>query len=275
MPSNPTFRSAIVGEGFHEAAPARGNMMFLRFLGLFLVASFLVVPQRAVGQDASAPAKSHTDPGSTKFVVPADTTIPLALKNALSSRTAYVGQAIYCETIYPITVADRIVIPVGSYVKGAVTQVIRPGRVKGRAQLGLRFESITLPDGTTRPMRATLSSFAGNGNQGFRREESKIEGESSRGEDAAKIGTTAAQGTIIGGLSTRSGKGAGIGAISGGAAGLIWVLATRGKEIVLPSGTNFELQLTLPLSFERDEVEPPSRYQQAPALPRRDFGPGL
>jgi hypothetical protein len=68
--------------------------------------------------------------------VPADTTIPLVLKNTISSRTASVGQAIYCETIYPITVGDRIVIPTGSYVKGSVTQVIRPGHVKGKAQIG-------------------------------------------------------------------------------------------------------------------------------------------
>ncbi len=246
--------------------------MLARFLALFLAVFPLTAPLCSLGQVTSSSPKAAGESSSSKLVVPANTTIPLELKNSVSSRTAYVGQPIYCDTIYPITVGNRIVIPAGSYVKGAVTQVIRPGRVKGKAQLGLRFQSLTLPDGTTRAMRATLSGFAGNGNQGFRREESKIEGESSKGEDAAKIGTTAAQGTIIGGLSTRSGKGAGIGAISGGAAGLIWVLATRGKEIVLPPGTNFELELTAPLSLDRDEVEPPSRYQEGPALPRREPG---
>lgn len=205
--------------------------------------------------------------------MPADTAIPLSLKKTLSSRTAYVGQAVYCETVYPITVGNRIVIPVGTYVKGAVTQVIRPGRVKGKAQIGLRFESLTLPNGTTRPLRATLSSYAGTGNEGFKREESKIEGASNKGEDAGKIATTATQGTIIGGLSTRSGKGAGIGALSGGIGGLIWVLATRGKEVLLPPGTNLELQLSSPLTFERDEIAPPSRYDEGPALPPHGPGP--
>jgi type IV secretion system protein VirB10 len=240
-----------------------------RFFPSLVVLSLVVWPRPALPQ-STPEASQQPDSGRPKVVVPTDTAIPLALKNAVSSRTAFVGQAVYCETIYPITVGNRIVIPVGSYVKGAVTQVRRPGRVKGKAQLGIRFESLTLPNGTTRPLRATLSSYAGNGNQGFRREESKIEGESSKGEDAGKIAATATEGTIIGGLSSRSGKGAGIGALSGGVGALIWVLATRGKEILLPPGTNLELQLATPLTYERDELEPPSRYDEGPALPRRD-----
>jgi len=240
-----------------------------RFFPSLVVLSLVVWPRPAPSQ-STPEVPQQPDSGRPKVVVPTDTAIPLALKNAVSSRTAFVGQAIYCETIYPITVGNRIVIPVGSYVKGAVTQVRRPGRVKGKAQLGIRFESLTLPNGTTRPLRATLSSYAGNGNQGFRREESKIEGESSKGEDAGKIAGTATEGTIIGGMSSRSGKGAGIGALGGGVGALIWVLATRGKEILLPPGTSLELQLATPLAYERDELEPPSRYDEGPALPRRE-----
>jgi hypothetical protein len=241
-----------------------------RFFLILIILSLIAWPQHAPSQSAPATSQAGPASSSSKVVVPTDTAIPLALKNTISSRTAFVGQAIYCETIYPITLGNRIVIPVGSYVKGAVTEVRRPGRLKGKAQLGIRFDSLTLANGATRPLRATLSSYAGNGNQGFRREESKIEGESSKGEDAGKIATTATQGTIIGGLSSRSGKGAGIGALSGGIGGLVWVLATRGKEILLPPGTNLELQLAAPLTFERDELEPPSRYDAGPTLPRRD-----
>ncbi len=241
--------------------------MLVRILLVLPTVAVLFAPP-ALGQDPSS--SGHPDSASPKLVVPAETNIPLALRNTVSSRTAHVGQAIYCETIYPITVGNRIVIPVGTYVKGAVTQVVRPGRIKGRAQLGLRFESITLPNGTTRPLRATLSAFAGNGEQGFHRDESKIEGASSRGQDAREITTSAAQGAIIGAIASRSGKGAGIGAASGGVGGLILVLATRGKEIVLPPGTNLELQLSAPLSFEREELDLPLDLPQGPALPRRN-----
>jgi type IV secretion system protein VirB10 len=214
---------------------------------------------------AETPAEK-SKPEDSRWVVPAQTLIPLTLRNAINSRTAYVGQAIYCQTIYPIAVQNRILIPVGTYVKGKVTEVRQPKRVKGRAQIGVRFDSITLPSGLTQPMRATLSSYAGSGEEGFSREEGRIEGKGSKGEDAGRIATTTAQGTIIGGLGTRTAKGAGVGALAGGAAGLIWVLATKGAHIVLPPGTNFELELTAPLKLEPDDYGTSPRYKDGPSL---------
>jgi hypothetical protein len=229
--------------------------------------------QTAIAQENQPGTGTNDSSASKRIVVPRETTIPLALKNSVSTRTASVGQSIYCETIYPITVGNRIVIPAGSYVKGSVTQVVRPGHVKGRAQLGLRFDSITLANGTTRPLRATLSGFAGNGNEGFHKQESKIEGESSKGSDAGKVAQTtvtgAEIGTIAGAAGHSVGKGLGIGSAAGAAGGLIWALASRGKDLVLPSGTNLELQLSAPLTFDESEIDSPSQYQNGPELPRR------
>jgi len=217
-------------------------------------------------------------PAASVLVVPKDTTIPVELRNSINSRTASVGQAIYCDTIYPITVGNRIIIPPGSWVKGEVTQVVRPGRVKGKAQIGLRFLEITLPNGTTRSLRATLSGFGGNGKEGFSKRESKVEGQSSKGEDVGKIAETtitgAEIGTIAGVGDHAVGKGLGIGSAIGAAGGAVWVLATRGKEIVLPSGTSLELQLSVSLNFYEDEVESPRNSPKGPALPPRDPGPG-
>lgn len=213
-------------------------------------------------------------PAETGIVIPVDTTIPLELRNTISTRTASVGDSIYCDTIYPVTLGNRIVIPVGSYVRGSITQVVRPGRVKGRGQLGLRFDSVTLPNGVTHQLRATLSSFGGNGKQGFKKSESKIEGESSKGEDAVLIARTtsagAETGLIVGAIRGGVGKGLGIGAAAGATAGVVSVLLSRGKEITLRPGTNLELQLISPLHLENDEVEPPSKYNEGPGLPPRD-----
>ena len=241
--------------------------------------AFLAFAISGSAQTAPAPAPAQAPPASTALVVPAETTIPLVLKNTINSRTAHVGQAIYCETIFPITVSNRIVIPEGSSVKGAITQVVRPGRVKGRAQIGLRFDTLILPNGTTRPLRAGLSGYSGTGNEEFSQKESKIKGQSSKGADAGKVAQTtvtgAEIGTITGAARGNPAEGLGIGSLAGAAGGLIWVLASRGKEIILPSGTNFELQLSQPLRFDRDEVESPSNYEKGPTLPKREIGPGL
>jgi len=207
-------------------------------------------------------------------MLPAATTIPLRLMNTINSRTTQAGQALYCETIFPITVGNRIVIPRGSSVKGSITEVVRPGRGRAKkAQIGLRFESLVLPNGITLPLRATLSGFGGTGKEGFQPKESKIENAPSKGEDVGKVAETtitgAELGAIVGAADRSVGKGLGIGSLAGAGGGLVWVMASRGKEIVLPPGTNFELQLSAPLTFTQDDLQPPSPYDQGvPRLPR-------
>ncbi|HXJ95230.1 MAG TPA: hypothetical protein VMT20_20500 [Terriglobia bacterium] len=224
---------------------------------------------------STPPAKTADASTAGEIVVPANTTIPLELRSQITSRTAYVGQAIYCDTIYPITVNNRIILPVRTYVKGEITQVTRPGKVKGKAELGLRFDEITLPNGVTKPLRATLSGFGGNGKEGFSAKEGRIEGESTKGQDAKTIAVPAATGATIGAIAGHDGLGAGIGGAAGAAGGLAAVLLTRGKEVVLPRGTSLELQLSAPLSFYRDEIETPANSLEGPDLGRRDPGPGF
>jgi type IV secretion system protein VirB10 len=242
------------------------------FFAVVLVIVALVPFQ--YGYPQSPQEKPPPTPTESTLMVPADTTIPLRLMNTINSRTAQPGQAIYCETIFPIMVGNRIVIPRGSSVKGSVTKVVHPGHVKGKAQIGIRFDTLILPDGTKRSLRATLSGFGGTGKEGFEPKESQIEGASSKGEKAGKVAETtitgAELGTIVGAAERSPVKGLGIGSLAGAAGGVVWILAGRGKQIVLPPGTNFELQLSAPLSFSREEVGPPSPYDEGPALPHKE-----
>jgi type IV secretion system protein VirB10 len=242
------------------------------FFAVVLVIAIIIPFQDGYPQSPQEkPASTSTE---STLTVPADTTIPLRLMNTINSRTTQAGQAIYCETIFPITVGNRVVIPRGSSVKGSVTKVVRPGRVKGKAQIGLRFDTLILPDGTRRSLRATLSGFGGTGKEGFQPKESQIEGASSKGEKAGKVAETtitgAELGTIVGAAERSPVKGLGIGSLAGAAGGVVWILAGRGKQIVLPPGTNFELQLSAPLTFSRDELGPPSAYDQGPAFPHKE-----
>jgi len=222
-------------------------------------------PPAGQGEQAQAPPA----PAGPMLMVPAQTTIPLRLMNTVNSRTAQAGQALYCETIFPITAGNKIVIPRGSSVKGTITQVVRPGRGGAKkAQLGLRFETLILPNGTTLPLRATLSGFGTAGKEGFQPKEAKIEGASSKGEDAGKVaGTTitgAELGTIVGAADHSALTGLGIGSLAGAGAGLVWILASRGKEIVLPPGTDFELQLSAPIAFNREALAASSENDRGP-----------
>jgi len=225
----------------------------------------------------AAPADSPVAIANSKIVVAADTTIPMILMNTINTKSAFVGQSIYCESIFPITVGNHIIIPKGSSIRGTVTEVVRPGRVKGRAQIGLRFDELILPNGTTRHLRATLSGFGSAGDDKFKPKEGQIEGGGSKGKDVETVARTtipgAEIGTIVGAAKGSPLEGLGIGSAIGAAAGVAWILSTRGKDIVLPHGTSLELQLIQPVNFDREEVEPPSRYDAGPAIPRREYGP--
>ena len=92
------------------------------------------------------------------YTIETGTRIPLALISSVSSKSSSPGDRIYLETAFPIVNGNHIVIPTGSYVTGTVTEVKRPGKVKGRGQLYVRFDSITLPNGITREFRSRLGS---------------------------------------------------------------------------------------------------------------------
>src|SRR6516165_7096907 len=153
-------------------------------------------------------------------VVPAGTVIPVKLTSRISSKHAQDGDGIYGTTSFPITVNNKIVIPEGSHVKGKITAVKRPGRVKGKAELALNFQTIVLPSGITLPLYTSL------GGTGDRKGEATVVGESSKSKDAEKIGTAAGQGTLIGVIagSGNRAKGGAIGGAGGAAVGTAAVL---------------------------------------------------
>jgi len=235
----------------------------MRLVNICAVCWVLAVIPLAGGVPQGAPPAAPLAPAPSAWTLPADTTIPLRLLSTINSRTAQPGQAVYCETIFPMTVGNRILIPSGSSVKGVITGVVRPGRLKGKAQIGLRFHTLVLPGGSTHALRATLAGFGSLGPEGFQPKEAKIEGGSNKGNDAGKVAQTTITGTEVGAIAgSASGsplKGLGIGSLAGATGGLVWVLASRGKQIVLPPGTNFDLLLNAPLTFRPDELGPPSR----------------
>src|SRR6185295_8417442 len=85
-------------------------------------------------------------------VVTKGTVIPVELLNKLSTKTIKEGDSIYARTIFPVTVNNQIVIPVGTNVYGKIKQADRAGKVKGRASLVLSFQTLILPGGLTVPI---------------------------------------------------------------------------------------------------------------------------
>lgn len=190
------------------------------------------------------------------YIVPAGTRVLLRLTNAINTKRSAPGDHVYLQTVAPIFIDRRLVIPVGSYVDGTVIEAQRAGKVKGKSALNLRFDSVTLPNGVKKDFRARTGSTDGSGS--VDRTEGRITGDSNKGGDARTVAQTGAAGAGIGGLagisSGHSGMGAGIGGAVGALAGLAGVFGSRGPDVTLPVGTSVEMVLDRELAFRPDEL---------------------
>jgi type IV secretion system protein VirB10 len=209
-----------------------------------------------LAQDAPAPATNQ--PAPAPFTVEVGTKMPLSLINSISTKHSAEGDRVYLETVFPILVNGRIVVPVGSYVAGTVTQIKKPGRVKGRGELYVRFDSLTLPNGVTRNFHGRIGSMDGNTRDELDRAEGTVRSEGNKAGDLRTIGEAAGAGAsvgvIAGSAAGHAGMGAGIGAAAGAAAGMAGVLLTRGPDAVLARGSTLEMVLDRPISFTESEL---------------------
>ncbi len=201
--------------------------------------------------------ENQSPPGS--YEVAAGTHVLLSMINSVSTKQAAVGDRIYLETAFPVLSGNRIVIPQGSWVTGTITEVKRPGRVKGRGSLQVRFDSLTLPNGVSRNFRSDLGALDARSNETLKREESKVGSSGDKKGDLGTVVGSTTAGTVIGsGIGAAAGnvaRGAGIGAGAGAAAGLLGVLLTRGPDAMLTKGSTVEMILDRPLTFNKADLD--------------------
>lgn len=183
--------------------------------------------------------------------IPKGAHVLLRMVNSINTRTAQEGDYVYLQTASPIIVDGRVVVPVGSYVQGAVSHARRSGRVSGRAELGIRLETLTLRGGKVLKFAPRLTAVDAEGtDQKVEPQENAIRQGAEKGRDAARIAILAGSGASIGGLADRSWSGAGIGGGAGGAVGLASVLLTRGREVDLRRGATLDVIFDRPVPLE-------------------------
>jgi hypothetical protein len=197
----------------------------------------LAAPRAAEASPAAeAPRTAESIPAadaSREVTIPAGTTLNLTLDTAVGSDTSRVEEAVTAHLARPIDVQGQTVLPEGSRLTGVVTDATRSAKVKGRAHLAVRFDSLT-PRGEDHRYAIRAASIA-------------RMAEGTKRKDAMKIGAPAAGGAIIGALLGGK-KGALVGTAAGGGAGTAVVLSTRGQEVHLAKGSALTLRLTAPVT---------------------------
>jgi hypothetical protein len=181
----------------------------------------------ACSGNAAAQAANYRD-----VTLRAGTVLPVTLETTVGSDTSRVEQPVKGRLRRAVMVNGVQVLPAGAAVSGHVTSARRPGRVKGRGLIAMRFTQLDTPGaGSSKISTATVSRLA----------------PATKQKDALEIIAPAAAGAVIGRLV--GGKGAAReGAVIGGAGGTGYVLATRGKDVRLGRGASLSVRLTAPLT---------------------------
>jgi hypothetical protein len=185
---------------------------------------------------SSAAPKAPAAPAPVEYrelTIPAGTVLPVELQSTVASDTSQVEDVVRARLRRAIVIDGTTALPAGSTLGGSVTEATRSGRVKGRARVGFRFNTIE-PSGGDERLRIRTTTVARTA-------------PATKKQDAAKIGIPAAGGAIIGGV-VGGGDGAAKGAAIGGAAGTGVVLSTRGKEIRFGPGADFSVKLLEPVT---------------------------
>jgi hypothetical protein len=198
------------------------------------------------------------DPPPVKLIMLASgTKIPLTLKQGITTKSARPGDPVYAQTAFPITADNQIAIPAGTYVQGEVRQVVRPGRVKGRAELQMSFTSMIFPNGYTVMLPGAVQNTPGSTTNSMKGKEGTIQGDSSKGKDVGTVVAATIPGAGIGALAD-GGKGAAVGAAAGGVLGLATVLLTRGPEVTLGTGDSVEMVLESNIELDAAQARRPA-----------------
>ncbi len=210
---------------------------------------FAVIVPLAVFASGALPAWAVTLQPGTEIVVRLENQV-VPSRKSLERFSALV--------VYPVFADGQEVLPAGCEVEG---------RVRGsKKRIQLSPQTLTLPNGRRLDFNAAVEEIDRKQLRAAL-EEGTIERSGSKADttrEAAEIGMT---GAGIGAMTTRSAKGAGIGAAVGVAAVLIGrKIASSRAPTVIPAGTQLTMSLARPLEI-------PEGLTEAPVSERRPRDP--
>jgi hypothetical protein len=171
-------------------------------------------------------------PAVKSLTIPAGESATPAAAPEVASDSSHVEDPVRATLRRPVVVDGETVLPAGAELTGVVTGAERSGRVKGRARVAYRFDTVRLDGERYEIVTSPISHLA----------------PATKRQDATKIAIGAGAGAAVGAL-LGGGGGAAKGAAIGGAGGTGVVLATRGREVRLGPGADVSTRLTAPATI--------------------------
>jgi hypothetical protein len=185
------------------------------------------------------------------------TEVHLTLLTPVSTSTSREGDPFIAVLAQPLALDSRIILPAGTRVHGVVGTIQKPKNFsifRGQAYMNLAFKSVEM-DGRLIPVQMSLIAIGHPRIDSYstaRRDVKIIEGEVVQEKhdykgDAYGVAVGGGGGTLMGVLFSNVARGIGIGF----AAGAVYVVARKGREVELPAQTGLltrlDSTLTLPV----------------------------
>ena len=209
--------------------PKRILSMLVRQLSAALLLSFLCSAQEV---HIPVPARALNDQPKTRMVVPAGIQVTLALTSPIVARSAAIGQPVYTQTAFPVTLNNQMAIPAGTYVQGQIVVLKRPGLFSPHAQFQFNFTKIIFANGYTVVLPQTRHT--------------------ANGQTAAQQAsqTAAPADDVIPAVASP------------------YVDVTSGNDVLLDNGAQFDMVLQVPLRLNASLVAAATKMIKATQLPQ-------
>jgi hypothetical protein len=176
---------------------------------------------------------------SGEFVIPNGTQLVAQLNNNLSTNTARDNER-FTMTVRSPSQYD------GATIEGYLTNVNRSGRITGRSEMTLNFDTIRLRDGRNYRFAGIVETVRTPGNETVRVDnEGAVREDDQTGKTVQRTAIGTAVGAIIGAIAG-GGKGAAIGAVLGAGAGAGSVYVQGREDLELTTGTEFTIRASGP-----------------------------
>ena len=166
--------------------------------------------------------------------IPSGTQLNLRLTSRIDSKQNHPGDRFTTEVTTPGEYE-------GAVVEGHIEKLNQSGKVSGRTEMALAFDSIRLRDGRSADLTASLEKIIESETVKTVDEEGNVKTGSRTKDSQTRGAIGGAAGAIIGGIAGGV-KGAVLGAIIGGAAGVGTVYIEGNKELILEPGTEMVIR---------------------------------
>jgi outer membrane lipoprotein SlyB/Ni/Co efflux regulator RcnB len=176
------------------------------------------------GRDETRPRTTMQGP----LTVPPATEFKIRLGSQIDTKTSRAGDRFTATVMNPSTFENAT-------IEGHISKLNRSGRMTGKTELALEFDSISM-NGQTAPFKAELLRIYDSEKVKQVDEEGNVQTGSRTSDTTKRTTIGAVAGAVLGGLAG-GGKGAAIGAVIGAGAGAGTVLIEGNKDLVLDPGT--------------------------------------